>query len=161
MAIARNRIRNEMGKGIEALRQTHLTISHTVAGALAPVIPVGPFDVDVDIVSAYITFGKLLTDAVGNAIDIFNGTVAGAKVAATNDLHAVLPVLQVPTALTVSAANKRLKAGTVLSVRLTAGGDDSATTGAYAAVTINYEIPISDPNAKVTTYSTYDGGSTD
>lgn len=161
MAIATNRIRDELGHGLEALRSEAVTCEHTVAGSQTPVAIIGPFDVDVYIRSIWMTAGLVPADNAGNLINIYNGTVAGAvKLVNAYDYHAAAPTAQVPVSLPLVDSARKLTSGTILSIAPVMAGNDSAA-GAQLRFRVNYEVAIQDPNAKSTTYGAYDQAAPD
>lgn len=155
-ATPRNRRRLEVGKGVEALRHEECGFTHSVSGALTMVNIIGPFETDIDVKDVVITAGTVPTDNASNAVDVFNGTVAGAnKIITTVDPDGL--TIQVPSFATLDPKYTRVLAGTPISVRCVFGGDDS-TTPASVYVRIGYDIPLDGyATSRITVTGGYDG----
>lgn len=156
VSIPTNRVANEAGKGIEALRMAMAHLIHTVAGSQSLVAIVGPFDVDIDVRKIVATSGLVPADNASNLLTVYNGLVASNKPIGTLNFHTSLFTLQVPVAVPVTA-NQRVIAGTPICVLGTFAGSDAAA-GAVVSVAIFYEIPLSDPSANAVSYGAYNAG---
>lgn len=155
MTVTRNRIRLELGKGIEALRHEECQILDGL-NAKTQVAIIGPFETDIDVKEVEVTAGIVPASST-NTIDLFNGTVSANKPIITQFDPDTLTA-QVPLAATLTPANVRVKAGTPISVRYVSGGDNSSAP-ASVRVRVGYDIPIDGySNAKVTTYGGYTDG---
>lgn len=154
--IPANRVVNEAGKGIEALRRDVVQFDHQIAGALTEVHTL-VYDVDVDVREIQYCSGTVPADNASNVITIFNGTVAGAVQIDTLNYHSAALVAQVPVAHSGSAlSNQRVPAGTPISIQVVFGGSD-ASAGAQIDITVFVEVPIDDmTGAKTTIYQGYD-----
>jgi hypothetical protein len=148
----RNRLENEVGKGVESLRTEQVNLVDVTSGSVTYRYVVGPFDVDVDVVDVQVTAGSVPA-GTGNTLNIYNGPVANNKTIISAITMESL-TLQVPTTATITQANARVPAGTPIVVSGAFPGNNSATP-AVVSVTIDYEIPINDPAARVTTYGAY------
>lgn len=159
--IQSNRVTNEAGKGVQALRRLTFAFDHQIAGAISPV-KTATYPVDVDVIAITITAGLVPADNSTNKVNIFNGTVAGAHSIASLDISSatgVPLVAQVPVSVPVVPTYQRVKAGTPISVQAIFGASDAAAS-AQVAVEIDINIPIDTPydGAKTTTYQAYDAG---
>lgn len=151
----RNRVRSEVGKGVEALRHESVNLFDALAGSGTYVGVIGPFETDIDIESVTVTVG-VAPAGTSNVLDVFKGTVA-ASVEVITQLDVDALTLQVPSSQTVLSAGRRVAAGTPITVQGVFPGDNSAAP-ASVAVRIGYDIPVYDPTAKTTTYGSYDDG---
>jgi hypothetical protein len=148
----RNRLENEVGKGIESLRREQVNLVDVTAGSVTYRCIVGPFDVDIDIVDVQVTAGTVPA-GIGNTLNIYNGPVAGNKTIISAVTMESL-TLQTPLAATINQANARVPAGTPIVITGAFPGNNSANP-AVVSIMLSYEIPINDPAAKVTTYGAY------
>jgi len=148
----RNRLKNEVGKGIESLRMAQVSLVDNIAANVTYRHVIGPFDVDVDVVGVQVTAGQVPA-GTGNTLNIFNGPVASNRPIIAQVVMESL-TLQVPLAATINQANARVTAGTPIVVVGQFPGNNSANP-AVVSVKIDYEIPINDPAARVTTYGAY------
>lgn len=159
----RNRVRSEVGKGVEALRHAEVTLVDALAGSGTYVGIIGPFETDIDVEEIAVITGIKPAANGANTLDVFNGTVAGSTEMMTQLTDALATygwtaqTAQVAVKPPVIATARRVAAGTAISVQLVAAGDNS---GAPASVTvrIGYDVPVYDPTAKVHTYGSYDDG---
>ena len=157
MSVTRNRIRLELGKGIEALRHEEVSLYHGTAGSLTYVGIIGPFETDVDVMEVAVTPGVKPATNGSNALDVFNGTVSGAKKIITTLADASFTA-QVPVDGVIAVANRRVLAGTPISVQAVFAGNDSAAP-ASLRVRVGYDISIDGyANSKMTTYGGYTDG---
>lgn len=151
----RNRVRSEVGKGVEALRYAQVNLVDNLAGNVTYVAVIGPFETDVDVQEVVVTVGAAPA-GTSNLLDVFNGTVAGSvEIVAQVDPDGL--TLQVPSSRTVLEAGRRVRAGTPITVQGVFPGDNAAAP-ANISVRVGYDIPVYDPTAKVTTYGAYDDG---
>lgn len=155
-ATPRNRLRLELGKGIEALRHEEVTLSHSVAGALTFTGIIGPFEVDVDVKDVIVTPTVKPATNGSNLLSVYNGTVAGNKKIIT-DLADASFTSQVPVNGVITG-NSRVTAGTPISVVAVFAGSDAATP-AGLRVRVGYDICMDGyNNTKNTVYGGYDDG---
>lgn len=159
----RNRVKNELGKGVEALRSGQVTLVDALAGSGTYVGIIGPFETDIDVQEIDITTGIKPAANGANTLDIFNGTVAANAPLMTQLTDALATygwtaqTIQVTVKPPVIVATQRVVAGSPISVRFVAAGNNAAAP-ASVTVRIGYDIPIYDQNAKTTSYGAYDDG---
>jgi hypothetical protein len=155
MSTPRNRVRSEVGKGVEALRFGQANLVDALAGSGTYIHVLGPWEVDVDVMDIEVTVGAAPA-GTSNTVDLYKGTVSGAvKVCTQIDPDGF--VLQVPTAVSVTAANRRIPAGTPVTVVGVFPGDNAAAPGSIS-VRVGVDIPVYDQNARAHTYGSYDDG---
>lgn len=154
--MARNRITTEANKGLEMLRHASTQLAAKAAAGTSLGV-IGPFAIDVDVVSVTVTPADAVATHSSNTVDVFNGTVAANKPIVTQILDANLTgSVQVPFAgVIVPGVNTRVPAGTPITVRLVTGAGNTLLTP--VSVYVSYDIPFTDPTAKVTSFGTYDG----
>lgn len=151
----RNRVRSEVGKGVEALRFGQVNLVDALAGNVTYIQTIGPWEVDIDVMDIEVTVGAAPAGS-SNTIDLYKGTVSGAvKICTQIDPDGF--VLQTPTDVAVTAANSRIPAGTQITVVGVFPGDNAAAP-AGIAVRVGVDIPVYDPTARATTYGSYDDG---
>lgn len=151
----RNRVRSEVGKGVEALRSAQVTLTDNLAGSVTYNAVIGPFETDIDVQEVVVTVGAAPA-GTANTLDVFKGTVA-ASVEIVAQMEPDTFTLQVPSSRTVLEAGRRVTAGTPITVSGLFPGDNAAAP-ASVTVRVGYDIPVYDQNAKVTTYGAYDDG---
>lgn len=153
--MARNRVRSEVGKGVEALRFGQVNLVDNLAGSVTYIQTIGPWEVDVDVMDVKVTVGAAPA-GTSNTIDLYKGTVAAnLKITAQIDPDGF--TLQEATNVAIVAAYARIPAGTLITVVGVFPGSNAAAP-AGIGVRVGVDIPVYDQNAKVTSYGAYDDG---
>lgn len=161
--MAKHRIRTYVAKGVEAAWNSITTLTNNSATLGTFIATVGPFDVDVDVNLITVTTNTKPVASGSNTLDIYNGTVAVAHKVMTTMTDALATygftaqTIQVPVTPPIIQTYQRLAAGTPFTIAF-AGGATAVATPACVTVKIEYEIPVYDPTAKVTSYGAYDDG---
>jgi len=159
----RNRVRSEVAKGVEALRYDRCTLMDNLAGDVTYYATLGPWEVDIDVEEIAVTTAIKPAANAGNALDIYNGTLAASVELMTQMTDGLATygftaqTVNVPVKPPVITTARRVPAGTPVTVAFRAAASNAAAP-ACVTVRIGYDIPVYDGSAKATTYGAYDDG---